>query len=240
MDDRARIISEIRRLAKSNSGYISLRKFSKATGISEHQMIGKYWATWGEALSEAGISTKSFSQPPIADNRVLQVFAELMQRLEKWPTHAEMKLEHHHNASFPSFTVFRSRIMETNFAEKVLEYCETRNDLGLAASILRKRLEAESSKPPTFDSASVVGYVYMMKSGRRYKIGHTNSVSRRHREIKLDLPDPTSVVHSIQTDDPAGIEAYWHNRFRSKRIRDTEFFELDASEVAAFKRRKYQ
>jgi hypothetical protein len=29
-------------------------------------------------------------------------------------------------------------------------------------------------------------------------------------------------------------------RFDSKRVRNTEFFELDASDVAAFKRRKYQ
>lgn len=84
------------------------------------------------------------------------------------------------------------------------------------------------------------GYAYMMKSGRRYKIGRTNSPSRRHREVRLDLPDPTSLVHSIATDDPVGIEDYWHKRFDDKRIRDTEFFELDATDIAEFKRRKYQ
>lgn len=80
----------------------------------------------------------------------------------------------------------------------------------------------------------------MMRSGRRYKIGHTNSPTRRHREVRLDLPDPTNLVHSIETDDPTGIEAYWHRRFEAKRIRDTEFFTLDATDVAAFKRRKSQ
>jgi hypothetical protein len=80
----------------------------------------------------------------------------------------------------------------------------------------------------------------MMRSGRRYKIGHTTSPVRRHREVRLELPDPTVLVHSIETDDPSGIEAYWHNRFRAKRVRDTEFFTLDANDVAAFKRRKYQ
>ena len=80
----------------------------------------------------------------------------------------------------------------------------------------------------------------MMRSGRRYKIGHTSSPSRRHREVRLDLPDPTDLVHSIETDDPSGIEKYWHRRFETKRVRDTEFFTLDASDVATFKRRKYQ
>jgi len=79
-----------------------------------------------------------------------------------------------------------------------------------------------------------------MRSGRRSKIGHTTSPSRRHREVRLDLPDPTMLVHSIPTDDPFGIESYWHHRFGAKRIRETEFFKLDASVVAAFKRRKYQ
>jgi hypothetical protein len=86
----------------------------------------------------------------------------------------------------------------------------------------------------------ITGYVYMLRSGRRYKIGHTTSPARRHREVRLDLPDPTTLVHSIPTDDPPGIEAYWHERFASKRIRQTEFFTLDAQDVAAFRRRKYQ
>jgi hypothetical protein len=100
-------------------------------------------------------------------------------------------------------------------------------------------LESEPADPlPT--KIAIQGYVYMMRSGRHYKIGYTSSPSRRHREVSLDLPNPTSLVHSIETDDPAGIEEYWHLRFSAKRIRDTEFFKLDASDVAAFKRRKFQ
>lgn len=101
-------------------------------------------------------------------------------------------------------------------------------------------MEAEKDELPALGRTPINGYVYMMRSGRRYKIGHTTSPSRRHREVRLDLPDPTTVVHEIPTDDPVGIEAYWHQRFGSKRVRDTEFFTLDATDVAAFKRRRYQ
>ena len=101
-------------------------------------------------------------------------------------------------------------------------------------------METEEAKPSAIGRAPISGYVYMMRSGRPYKIGYTNSPSRRHREVRLDLPDPTTLVHTIATDDPGGIEAYWHGRFQSKRIRDTEFFNLDAGDVSAFKRRKYQ
>ncbi|MGP6190062.1 MAG: GIY-YIG nuclease family protein [Vulcanimicrobiaceae bacterium] len=75
----------------------------------------------------------------------------------------------------------------------------------------------------------------MFRIGKCYKIGKSSDPSRRYREIRLDQPDPTHRVHSIETDDPSGIEAYWHNRFKDKRIRDTEFFVLDGAEVAAFK-----
>ncbi len=78
----------------------------------------------------------------------------------------------------------------------------------------------------------------MLKSGRYYKVGATNSFGRREREIALQLPERAATVHVIKTDDPMGRERYWHRRFADRR-KNGEWFELGQADVKAFKRRKF-
>jgi len=76
-----------------------------------------------------------------------------------------------------------------------------------------------------------------LKSGRYYKIGKSNGAGRRERELAIQLPE-ASTIHVITTDDPAGIEAYWHRRFEARR-KNGEWFELNSADLRAFKRRKF-
>lgn len=96
--------------------------------------------------------------------------------------------------------------------------------------------EAASAQPA---SDLMTGYVYLMKSGRHYnyKIGRTISVGSRERQLAIKIPISPTTIHSIETDDPMGVEAYWHRRFESKRG-EGEWFMLSNEDVKAFKRWK--
>ena len=52
---------------------------------------------------------------------------------------------------------------------------------------------------------------------------------------KIDMVSPSDVriVHSIETDDPEGIEKYWHARFAERRVQTKEVFRLTPDDIAA-------
>ena len=107
------------------------------------------------------------------------------------------------------------------------------------ALLCERHLSSLSPRRPASASADYAfGFVYLMQSGRFFKIGRSNAAGRRVYELGLRLPEPVRSIHVIPTDDPQGIEAYWHKRFAPKR-RNGEWFALDSRDVAAFKRRKF-
>ena len=237
--DKSHIIAEIKRIALANDGKAPGReKFERESGIKMSEWYPHLWLRWGDALQEAGFAPNKLAIA-LSTDLIIEKYIELIRDLGRLPLDGEVRRKGKQDSSFPSHGVFARMGGKRNFVAKILEYCKTHQGFNDVSTICENapqhgKLKEESSRAP------IQGYVYMMRSGRRYKIGHTTSPARRHREVRLDLPDPTDLIHSIETDDPSGIEKYWHRRFETKRVRDTEFFTLDASDVAAFKRRKYQ
>jgi Meiotically up-regulated gene 113 len=98
-----------------------------------------------------------------------------------------------------------------------------------------QRPELEPSQQAEL-SVEEEGCVYFVRSGQRFKIGRTNALKQRVRMLQFQLPEKLLVIHHIKTEDPPGIETYWHRRFASQR-KNGEWFELSPEDVEAFKAR---
>ena len=235
------IVKRIRELAAERGGHVSFNVFLSETGIKDKWLRRQEWWTgWNNLLSEIGLETKKFDVPRTPESRIAEAVAVVIEREGRWPTEDDLARERKKDRSFPSLGVISPLRRSGALARMIVALGEKSEHFSKASMIAKKYLPTETDTVDIGPNEKVKGYVYMLRSGRSYKIGKSTDPSRRYREVRLELPDETHQVHTIPTDDPTGIEAYWHQRFDEKRIRNTEFFSLDANDVQAFKRRKYQ
>ncbi len=236
--DKQRIIAEIKRIAFVNGGKAPGQQlFLSETGIKQHEWRGKFWARWGDALREAGYAPNEWIES-YEESFLLEKFISLMRELGQFPTTSELGIKSHNDPSFPSAAPFRRLGSKQKLAAKILEYSQNRTGYEDVAALCAKIPTSSSISESKSKTEEIVGFVYLIKSGRYYKIGRSVSVGQRERQLAIQLPDKTNTVHSIRTDDPVGIEAYWHSRFAQKR-KNGEWFDLSSQEVSAFKRRKF-
>lgn len=239
--NKEHILSEIKRTAEENAGNpLGMRQFLKATGIKKEDWYGKYWAKWSDAQIEAGYEPNTL-QVPYEDEFLLNLLALLTRELGHFPTQPELKMKGFNEEEFPHLTTFKSRLgTKKQMAYKVVEYCKAKPGYDDVKEIAKEICGevAEKEEPDLDDEDIEFGFVYLMKSGKYFKVGRSNSSGRRNYELNVQMPEEVILIHEIKTDDPIGIEAYWHKRFGEKRKKG-EWFDLDAKDVSAFKRRKF-
>jgi len=239
MDAKASILQEIKRTAKENGGIpLGRLRFFSETGVKATDW-GKHWARWSEAVSEAGLAPNQKVQA-YDEKALLDKLTTLIRELGRFPVDSDLRLRARKADGFPTTKTFRRLGSKSQIAAKLIAHLKDLADYDDVVAACKTRTEADNSSKPLESSSTALGdgYVYLMRSGRNYKVGATNDIGRRGREIALQLPDPVNTIHVIRTDDPFGIEAYWKRRFATK-LKNSEWFELDPIDVAAFKRRKF-
>jgi hypothetical protein len=164
----------------------------------------------------------------------LRLIADVAKQLGRFPTTGDVEYELPRRKGAPSSATLFARWKMPELAAAVEEYAERHGDHEVAR-FARTYVPPRGHKKLQSDDSSAVGYVYMQRHGADYKIGYTTSLNKRGRQIQIELPQEIELVHSILTDDPTGVEAYWHKRFAVKRTRG-EWFKLTKTDVAAFKR----
>lgn len=233
---RERILSEIKRIAKANGDQPpGSRTFQNETSIRPYDWNGKYWARWSDALIEAGFLPNKFNAK--ADSSVLlKKISEACRHFNKLPTASEFKLYRVIDSDFPSYSTLQTNFGSKNgIVEKLKVWLEQNMEYSDVNEYLPELKPTEISRVQKKSD----GFVYLIKSGQFYKIGRGEELEKRVKQIRTALPDASTLEHSIRTDDPSGIEAYWHRRFEDKRA-NGEWFKLTIQDVAAFKKRKFQ
>lgn len=240
MVTRDDVLKLIRFHSAQNDGRgVSMDKFAELTGIKRHEWQGKLWARWNDALSEAGYGPNVFGSESFDPDVLIHLLGDLTLELDAFPSHNDINFRHHQVPTFPRADAFAKHIGTADkraqaLAQLALDEPRYAAVYDIVAPRLRtpKRSEAAAPSPPS----SYPGRVYLIKSGDFYKIGKTDNPTRRYTEIQLAVPGNVEEVHVLETDDPSGIELYWHRRFAGKR-RAGEWFALTDADVAAFKLR---
>ena len=234
------ILQEIRRTANDNGGRpLGAKRFKEETGIRYQDWFGRYWKSWGDAVTEAGLVPNTL-QGRLSDEFVLTSYSRLTRELRRIPVKGDFRIKKRADPGFPNEKVFdrfdSKRTLLARARKFWLANAEWSDLLDYVPILPEESGQAAHSLATT---PLIAGFVYLLRSGKYYKIGHTNSVGRRTYELAIQLPEDVKVIHSIQTDDPEGIERYWHHRFASKRARG-EWFNLSHEDVRAFQRRTSQ
>lgn len=232
---REQIIAEIKRLASENGGAApGVAAFANATGITQGRWRGVYWTRWSDALADAGFAPNVLVAKRDS-TEILHQVVDLCRSLGKMPTYTDMRMHVRKDSSFPNDKTFAKHF--GNMAGLIATLRRLSNDSAYEelTTLLPDTREAEVESLKQSDD----GFVYLLKSGPHYKIGCTANLERRVKEITVAMPEATTLVHSIRTDDPSGIEAYWHKRFANCRARG-EWFKLSVDDLKAFRRRTFQ
>jgi hypothetical protein len=236
--NRQQIVAEIKRIALDNGGQAPGRQaFERTTGVKMSEWYPHIWLRWGDALAEAGYAP-NLLQTKASDEFLIEKYIGFARELGRFPVAGEIRRKARADESFPSHSVFSRFGGKDKLLEAVAAHCRKTSGLedvlGLCAERETKSAHTIAAKRGS-EAKIVTEFVYLMKSGPHYKIGRTNSVGRRGSELAVKIPVPPKTIHSIETDDPIGVESYWHKRFADKRG-EGEWFLLTQEDVKAFKR----
>ncbi len=232
------ILAEIRRLAQENGGKpLGKARFESITGIRPYDWQ-KFWPRIGDAQREAGFAPNSLVTA-YSDDFLLEKIIDLTRELKRFPVNLELRIKKRSDPTFPNDGVFRRFGNKAEFIKRVLDYCKDKPDyedvIELLEPITKAGIAMTSPLADSQNASEQLGEVYLFKSGRHYKIGMTKDTVRRGSELRIQLPERMDLIHSIKTDDPSGVEAYWHRRLAPKRM-NGEWFDLNSADIKAFKR----
>src|SRR5690606_19660406 len=123
---------------------------------------------------------------------ILESIAGFARKLQRLPTHTELRMQRRLDPHFPVHSTisnhFRSK---ADLAVALLDLSATNPEWAdLAEFVESPGLPQTPAAKPRSE-----GSVYLLKSGQFYKIGRSDDIERRFREVKIALPEQVTLVH---------------------------------------------
>ena len=238
------VIKELQKIAKENRGHTpSQIVFREKTGFGQHDLHKYSWTNYGDLCEEAGLSRNIFDKTKFDRKDLCRIFIKIIREKEKWPRRADLDIKHLNDPKFPASVTFYKQlglVKTGDLSRSILEYVKDKQGYKDVINICNLELEKrkDSDEPEGVGSEQIThGWVYLIKHGSRneYRIGSTTNPMRRLGENRIELPEGAEPIHSIETTDETGVEAYWLNRFKPKRM-NGDWFNLSRADVKEFKR----
>ncbi len=95
----------------------------------------------------------------------------------------------------------RSRVsVQTTDCIRILNYCKGRtgyDDIIALRTPIAEVARDEAAKDE-IEPEEITGFVYLMKSGRHYKIGRSNAAGHREYELTIQIPEKLITVYTIR------------------------------------------
>lgn len=238
------ILKEILRCAKENGGRTpSEKKFREETGIGINDLKKHSWSNYGELVREAGLLPNKFDKTKYSHDQLCEIFINVIREKQKWPTRGNLDVKHHNDSNFPESATFYKRLGLTgNLVKTILQFVKDKKGYedvsSICNSVVKKFKDLDEIEEEKTEKTAH-GWVYLFKHGHynHYRVGQTSDLLRRGSEIKIQLPERAILIHSIETVDPKGVETYWLNHFKSKRM-NGDWFNLNPTDIKEFKRWK--
>ena len=230
------IISEYKKLKLKLGRVPNAREFYSETKVTDYSARVAFGGNaYSKIQSEAGDEPRKFCTNGRKEYEFFEIYGRVVRELNRIPTVADWM----HRKEKPTLSGYRHKLkinwkqMPLAFIDWAINKSDWEDVVDICTSYCKERkLYSENTEVLT----TSYGYVYLIKANRKgqYKIGKTGSPAGRKSQLSQLDPHDRRYEHVLETNDPCGLENYWHRRFEDKKV-SGEIFKLSKKDLKAFK-----
>ncbi len=236
------VVKVLQKAAKEYGKTPGEKVFYESSNLNIYILHRLGWENYGELCDDAGIPRNKFDNTQYTKDQLHELFIGAIREKGKWPSRSFLDVKTFKDDSFPGSATFYKalgQVKNGDLPRSILKYVEDKPVFDDVVDICNKTLEEYSGEGKNTEARRADGgWVYLYKHGQynQFKIGKTNDLLRRGREITIKLPEKCTLIHSIKTVDMSGVETYWLNRFRKTAEElNGEWFKLSRDDIREFR-----